>query len=115
MEKKKEKKNLEWQALKECRAKSRHEGEPQEESPDEDDSNDDDDDDDDSERMAARLDQALQGLPQTDVPSSRAGASKEPKCEPHNERQKEASPHCPCSDLPLPLSRVNPSLHRNPF
>ena len=62
-EKKKERKNnLEREALKECRAKSRHEGEPNEDSPDEDDDGDNDDDDEDSEGMAARLDRALQGL-----------------------------------------------------
>ena len=77
-EKKEKKKNLECQALEERRAKSRHEGEPEEESPDEDDSDDDNEDDDDSEGMAARLDRALQGLPQIDVPSSLVGATKGP-------------------------------------
>ena len=63
-EKKKERKNnLEREALKECRAKSRHEGEPKEDSPDEDDDGDNDDDDEDYEGMVARLDRALQDLP----------------------------------------------------
>jgi len=73
-EKKKEKKkNLERQALEERRAKSRHGGESEEDSPDEDDENDDDDDGDDFEGMAARLDQILQDLLQTDVATLRAG------------------------------------------
>ena len=79
---------------------SRHEGEPEEESLDEDHSDNDDDDDDDSEGMAARLDRALQGLPQTAVPSSCVGASKGPQGEPHDGGQKEASPRRPCSDTP---------------
>ena len=111
--KKEKKKNLEWQALEERRAKSRHEGEPEEESPDEDDS-DDDDDDDDSEGMAAQLDRAVQGLPQIDVSSLRVGASKGPQGEPRDERQKEVSPRRPCSDTPPASAQgraVPPSQH----
>ena len=96
-EKKEKKKSLERQALEECLAKSRHEGEPEEESPDEDDS---DDDDDDSDGMAARLDRAVQGQPQIDVPSSRAGASKGPQRKPYNRCQKEASSCRPRGDTP---------------
>ena len=92
-------KNLEHQALVKQRAKERHEGEPEEESPNEDDG-DDDDDDDESEGMAARLNRVLQGLPQTDIPSSRAEALKGPQGGGRDERQKEASPHHSCTDTP---------------
>jgi hypothetical protein len=98
--KKEKKKNLEWQALEEHRGKSRCEGEPEEDSPDEDDDGDDDDDDEDTKAMAAGLDQALQGLPQADVYSSCAGASKEPQGGDHDGHQKETSPRHPCTDTP---------------
>jgi len=97
--KKEKRKNLERQALEECQAKARHEGEPQEDSPDEDDG-DDDDDDNDSEGMAAHLDRALQGLPQTHVSSSRAGASKGPQGGDRDGRQREASPRRLRADTP---------------
>jgi len=76
-------------------------GESEEDSPNEDDENDDDDGNDDSEGMAARLDWILQDLPQTDVSTSRAGASKGPQGEPRDGCQKEASPRHPRADTPL--------------
>jgi hypothetical protein len=103
-EKKKEKKkNLEQQALKECSALSRHEWEPEEDSPYEDDENDDDDDDDDdddSKGMPAHLDQVLQGLPQTDISSSHTGASKRPQGMDRDGHQKEALSCRSCTDTP---------------
>ena len=75
-------------------------GESEEDTPDEDDENDDDDDGDDSEGMAARLDQILQDLTQTNVTMSRAGAFKGPQGEPRDGSQKEASPHRPHADTP---------------
>ena len=106
IEKKKEKrKNLERQALEEHRAKARREGEPEEDSPDEDDG-DNDNDDEDSKGTVARLDHVLQGLPQTDVSSSRAGASKGPQSGDRDERQKEVSPHARTLIRPLPPPRV---------
>ena len=92
-EKKKEKRtNLKRQALEERRSKQRREGEPEEESPNEDDGDDHDDDDDDSEGMAARLDRVMQGLPQTNISSSRAEASRGPHGGDRDDRQNEASP-----------------------
>ena len=56
-ERKKEKrKNLEWQALEEHRAKARHEGRPKEDSPDGDDDDDDHDEYEDSEGIVAHRD-----------------------------------------------------------
>jgi hypothetical protein len=63
-------------------------GESEEDSPDEDDESDGDDDGDDFEGMAVRLDRILEDLPQTDVATSRVGASKEPQGEPRDARQK---------------------------
>ena len=57
VEKKEKRKNLECQALEERRAKVRHKGVPEEDSPNEDDG---DDDDEDSEGMVTHLDRVLQ-------------------------------------------------------
>jgi hypothetical protein len=46
------------------------------------------------------LDRVQQGLPQTDVSSSRAEASKGPQGEGHDECQKEVSPRHSCADTP---------------
>ena len=54
--------------------------------------------------MAARLDRVLQGLLQIDVSSSRTGASKGLEGEPHDGRQKEASPHRLRTDTPPTLA-----------
>ena len=60
---KEKKKNLERQVLEKHRAKSRREGEFEEDSSNEDDGNDGDDDNNDSEGMAACLDKILEGPP----------------------------------------------------
>ena len=74
LEKKGEKKkNLALQALETRRAKSWQRGEPEEESPDEDDGGHGDDDSDDSEGMVSRLDQILEGPPQTSVDIPQTG------------------------------------------
>ena len=112
VERKKEKrKNLERQALKERRAKARREGRLEEDSPDEDD---DDEDDEDSEGMAAHLDRVLQGPPQADVSSSRAGASKGPQGGAREGCQKEASPRRSRDDTPPVLARGRAKLPLRP-
>ena len=111
--KKGKRKNLERQVLEERRAKQRCGGEPKEESPDDDDGNDDDDNDD-PEGMAARLDRVLQGLPQTDVSSSRVEASKRPQNRDHDGRQKETSPHRSCIDTPPTITQGRVALLPRP-
>ena len=101
LEKKKEKKkNLDRQALKTRRAKSRQRGEPEEESPDEDDGDDGDDDSDDSEGMASRLDQILEGPPQTGVDVPRTGVPNGAPSGSRESQQRESSPRCPRADTP---------------
>ena len=101
MEKKKEKKNnVERQAFEKRRAKSRQKGESEEDSHDEDDGNEGDDGSDDSEGMAARLDRILEGPPQADVDTSRAGVSRRTSGGPRNGKQNGASPRRSRADTP---------------
>ena len=64
--------------------------------------------------MVARLDRVLQGLPQTDVSSSRTGASKGPHGEDRAGCQKEASPRRPCVDTPPTTTQGRPILPPRP-
>ena len=97
---KEKKKNLDRQALEECRAKSRQRGEPEEESPDEDDGGDGNDDSDDSEGMASRLDRILEGPHRADADAPRTRAPKEGPGG-SLERQRESSPRRSHADIHL--------------
>jgi hypothetical protein len=94
------KKNLARQALKERRAQVRHEGRPEENSPNEDD-DDDDDVDDDSEGMAACLNRLLQPPPQAGALPTREEALKELQSGGRGGRQEEPSSRHPRGDTPL--------------
>ena len=82
------------------RAKSKHRGEPEEESPSEGDGGDRDDDSDDSEGMASRLDRILEVPSRGDVDAPRMGAPKEGP----------GGSHRPRADIPpaLATSQVTP-------
>jgi hypothetical protein len=113
VEKKEKRKNLERQALEECRGQVRREGRPEEDSPDED--NDDDfDDDDDSEGMAACLDRILQAPPHADVSLSRMVAPKGSQGGEHEGRRRETSPRCPRADTPPATTRGRADLLPRP-